>query len=485
MRATVTKRSRERPDAGTIHVPGALGYHHVMGSKGMIRRTPDARARVSNPEAAAAELAEHYARILGQRADRQVSDVIRACLRRIPSRLPIQGEDLRAVEALIERVIRLGEVGARDPTGSPRQIDDYIARQLGEPASGPRFVYRALRAMLGRTALVERHSRQIWTLRLSGLTDSSSEHHRALLAETPAPYSLPASDTGKTVEPEPTPQPSTPLDVDPSPRLQVELDQLREQVAAERLARIEADKQRAAADAELATLRRALDEERRARGESDQAAAQAAALERELGPLRRALDEERQARVEAERLVLAGAARCTELEQELDPLRHALDQERRACAEVKQRCQVVVSQLIELKEKEIATLRDHSAEIQSMKAEAVRCVRDARIADATHVWGLFEAGQAREGLAFISGRMQGLDDPPPQTEPQHAGRLETTSGARATRRAPKTHQPLTSPAPELVALETNQPVKPSKVGRNEPCPCGSGTKYKRCCGRFA
>jgi len=21
-----------------------------------------------------------------------------------------------------------------------------------------------------------------------------------------------------------------------------------------------------------------------------------------------------------------------------------------------------------------------------------------------------------------------------------------------------------------------------KVGRNEPCPCGSGKKYKRCCG---
>ena len=23
----------------------------------------------------------------------------------------------------------------------------------------------------------------------------------------------------------------------------------------------------------------------------------------------------------------------------------------------------------------------------------------------------------------------------------------------------------------------------SKVGRNEPCPCGSGMKYKMCCGR--
>lgn len=26
-------------------------------------------------------------------------------------------------------------------------------------------------------------------------------------------------------------------------------------------------------------------------------------------------------------------------------------------------------------------------------------------------------------------------------------------------------------------------VKDKKVGRNEPCPCGSGKKYKFCCGR--
>lgn len=26
-------------------------------------------------------------------------------------------------------------------------------------------------------------------------------------------------------------------------------------------------------------------------------------------------------------------------------------------------------------------------------------------------------------------------------------------------------------------------VKPKKVGRNDPCPCGSGKKYKQCCGR--
>lgn len=28
-------------------------------------------------------------------------------------------------------------------------------------------------------------------------------------------------------------------------------------------------------------------------------------------------------------------------------------------------------------------------------------------------------------------------------------------------------------------------VKPKKIGRNDPCPCGSGKKYKQCCGRNA
>ena len=30
-----------------------------------------------------------------------------------------------------------------------------------------------------------------------------------------------------------------------------------------------------------------------------------------------------------------------------------------------------------------------------------------------------------------------------------------------------------------------EPAKPSvpKVGRNDPCPCGSGKKYKKCCGK--
>ena len=32
-------------------------------------------------------------------------------------------------------------------------------------------------------------------------------------------------------------------------------------------------------------------------------------------------------------------------------------------------------------------------------------------------------------------------------------------------------------------LNKNAPKKVQKIGRNEPCPCGSGKKYKQCCGK--
>ena len=31
-------------------------------------------------------------------------------------------------------------------------------------------------------------------------------------------------------------------------------------------------------------------------------------------------------------------------------------------------------------------------------------------------------------------------------------------------------------------IETQAPIRHEKIGRNDPCPCGSGKKYKKCCG---
>jgi protein translocase subunit secA len=45
-------------------------------------------------------------------------------------------------------------------------------------------------------------------------------------------------------------------------------------------------------------------------------------------------------------------------------------------------------------------------------------------------------------------------------------------------------KPERRPAITNSSSETRKtPVKVKKIGRNDPCPCGSGKKYKNCCGR--
>jgi preprotein translocase subunit SecA len=39
------------------------------------------------------------------------------------------------------------------------------------------------------------------------------------------------------------------------------------------------------------------------------------------------------------------------------------------------------------------------------------------------------------------------------------------------------------PIPSYTKKETEIPLKTQKIGRNQPCPCGSGKKYKHCCGK--
>jgi uncharacterized protein len=39
-----------------------------------------------------------------------------------------------------------------------------------------------------------------------------------------------------------------------------------------------------------------------------------------------------------------------------------------------------------------------------------------------------------------------------------------------------------APVPKQTPVTATPPEKPKTVGRNDPCPCGSGKKYKKCCG---
>ena len=40
-----------------------------------------------------------------------------------------------------------------------------------------------------------------------------------------------------------------------------------------------------------------------------------------------------------------------------------------------------------------------------------------------------------------------------------------------------------TPVQEVTNKVENPTTKPKEIGRNDPCPCGSGKKYKNCCGK--
>ena len=85
-----------------------------------------------------------------------------------------------------------------------------------------------------------------------------------------------------------------------------------------------------------------------------------------------------------------------------------------------------------------------------------------------------------EFLSYLGSRWQarpGPDDPP-------AGRVATGRGARPRRRSGQ-QQDAAIAASQQSTEKKREPVRNvgKKVGRNDPCPCGSGKKFKACCMR--
>jgi preprotein translocase subunit SecA len=62
-------------------------------------------------------------------------------------------------------------------------------------------------------------------------------------------------------------------------------------------------------------------------------------------------------------------------------------------------------------------------------------------------------------------------------EPEKVSQMEEEQRQR--------RQPMQLHHGEEEAERKPQTREHDKVGRNDPCPCGSGRKYKRCCGQHA
>jgi preprotein translocase subunit SecA len=97
--------------------------------------------------------------------------------------------------------------------------------------------------------------------------------------------------------------------------------------------------------------------------------------------------------------------------------------------------------------------------------------------DKTVLWGLFHA---RVDSPEKTGRKQ----------PRREVAMHRTVDAYADAHKPQETKPVQAAAPGGVIGpagpgRNTQPLQREepKVGRNDPCPCGSGKKYKKCCGR--
>ena len=95
--------------------------------------------------------------------------------------------------------------------------------------------------------------------------------------------------------------------------------------------------------------------------------------------------------------------------------------------------------------------------------------------------------QVRESITTLALRVNIVTKEPDQQERSrnwHESR-EALDIPAAQPRAQQQHynDETENPGTLATAKKTQPIVRPPKIGRNDPCPCGSGKKYKQCCGR--
>ena len=93
----------------------------------------------------------------------------------------------------------------------------------------------------------------------------------------------------------------------------------------------------------------------------------------------------------------------------------------------------------------------------------------------------------RQKVAMLIRTMPDPGGPAPVRVPREAMLrelgLDGAAGPGSSKSQPSAPRP--AAAGPLAAEPPSDPLPPRKAGRNEPCPCGSGKKYKKCCGRTA
>lgn len=153
--------------------------------------------------------------------------------------------------------------------------------------------------------------------------------------------------------------------------------------------------------------------------------------------------------------------------------------------------------------KALAEIGERHAELRTecvarLSAQLEKCAEQSETVNAFLVSPLLDL-KAREALAvmeraFAAGRVD-------ETVVGDYEDVEIALGLKTARQHPPKPNKLTELGAQLRAIaaasekadgmldrlmdtgEPHAPLRKQKIGRNDPCPCGSGKKYKKCCGK--
>lgn len=90
----------------------------------------------------------------------------------------------------------------------------------------------------------------------------------------------------------------------------------------------------------------------------------------------------------------------------------------------------------------------------------------------------------KQGYEMFTARVQNIEE----DTVRHVYRIAVRQEGQGDRMAParvRRSIPVATSRPTSAGAQRTAPAKTPKVGRNAPCPCGSGKKYKNCCGKLA
>ena len=132
-------------------------------------------------------------------------------------------------------------------------------------------------------------------------------------------------------------------------------------------------------------------------------------------------------------------------------------------------------------------LNEYKSEAFELFNGLVASLREQVTQQLSRIEIMYEQPEEQAGNPFASGNLASPNFASPSLPPMFAQHLDPVTGENEMDYSRFGAEPARTASGDTALLERNPDDSETwgRVGRNEPCPCGSGKKYKHCHGRFS